>query len=77
MNKHNNNKHLDPVYKKDLATYFEQMSKRVLSKEGKNFDVEFFDIGCKITLKKCDCGTEKTHGKVPLDSHAHWCDLRD
>lgn len=83
MNKHNNNKHLDPVYKQELANYFEEMSKRVLVKEGKNFEPECLEevlASVKFHdshIPRCDCGTRKTHGKVPLDSHAHWCRLRN
>lgn len=79
MNKHNNNKHLDPVYKKDLANYFEEMSKRVLVKEGKNFDSKdwFGFPEIEVTEKECDCGTKAVHGKVPLESHSYWCKLRD
>lgn len=26
---------------------------------------------------KCDCGTFKTYGKVPLDAHGYYCALRN
>ena len=27
------------------------------------------------TELKCNCGTEKTYGKVPVNGHSHYCDL--
>ena len=31
-----------------------------------------FDLGDDL---KCDCGTEATYGKVPVDAHSHYCKL--
>jgi len=31
----------------------------------------------ELPQKSCDCGVEKTHGKMPLRSHSSWCSLKN
>lgn len=43
---------------------------------------EFYNLhvknkGTQQIEKKCDCGIEKTYGKMPLNSHSNWCKLRE
>lgn len=30
----------------------------------------------KVSNVKCNCGTEKVYGNVPLEAHLKYCDLR-
>ena len=83
MDKHNNNNNLDEKFKKDLAAYFVEMSKKILVKENKKFEPECLEEVLKNVkfhdshIPRCDCGTLKALGKVPLNSHSHWCGLRN
>lgn len=70
---------VDEKHKKDQENYDNMMASKLLNPEGKktydgktlNFTAEGFP------RKKCNCGTQAVYGKVPLDAHRHYCDLRN
>lgn len=57
-------------WEKDMENYEKTMRPHLLHPE---FDYSF---GIDFKEPKCDCGTFAVHGKVPLKSHAHYCELR-
>jgi len=48
--------------------------------KGQGWILKEFIQECEVEVLpegvKCTCGTEVAHGRVPLDAHSDWCDLR-
>jgi len=61
------------AWKADMDKYVDTVKDRLLHPKGKLIDAPEYGVD---VVKKCDCGTEKTYGKVPLNSHSRWCKLR-
>jgi hypothetical protein len=56
-------------FQKDQESYEQTMKGRLINPDGKKFEHQINEI-------KCDCGTEATYGKVPLNAHPKYCSLR-
>jgi len=65
------NKNFNKKHKEILGGIANTIRKRL---DGESFK---HDLGVSIRPKKCDCGVEKTYGKVPIDSHSSWCELKN
>lgn len=67
-------------WKKDNESYEQTMSKQLKNPVGKvtykGEGIDFVNITIEIPeIVKCNCGTEKVYGKVPLKSHSSYCAL--
>lgn len=65
----------------DQKEYDKMMSSRLVNPNGKfTYNGKAIEEVAQAGItfdKKCNCGTEAVYGKVPLDAHRHYCDLRN